>query len=172
MPIYSRRMRRGERLTDRAERTQVRVLRSAARPGLHLVMAWALPDGAKDLAGIIAASGVAVVVVAEDAGPLKKAVAEFGAARVQRVAKDGASLEEQKAALREHLEADGWLLSRAGALAASAGWKLLEGGAGSVLVVDVDSPLTEVAELARLLGTPLPVRLPARARVGGIITPQ
>jgi len=135
-------------------------------------MAWALPDGAKDLAGIIAASGVAVVVVAEDAGPLKKAVAEFGAARVQRVAKDGASLEEQKAALREHLEADGWLLSRAGALAASAGWKLLEGGAGSVLVVDVDSPLTEVAELARLLGTPLPVRLPARARVGGIITPQ
>jgi hypothetical protein len=139
---------------------------------LHLVMAWALPDGAKDLAGIVAASGVAVVVVAEDAGPLENAVADFGAAGVQRVAKDEASLEELKAPLREHLEADGWLLSRAGALAASAGWKLLEGGAGSVLVVDVDSPLTEVAELARLLGTPLPVRLPARARVGGIITPQ
>jgi len=159
-------------LTDRAEKTQVRVLRSAARPGLHLVMAWALPDGAKDLAGIVAASGVAVVVVAQDAGPLEKAVAEFGAARVQLVAKDEASLEELKAPLREHLEADGWLLSRGGALAASAGWKLLEGGAGSVLVVDVDSPLTEVAEVARLLGTPLPVRLPARARVGGIITPQ
>jgi hypothetical protein len=165
-------MRRGERLTDRAEKTQVRVLRSAARPGLHLVMAWALPDGAKDLAGIVGASGAAVVVVAEDGGPFEKAVAEFGAARVQRVAKDEVWVEEQKAALREHLEADGWLLSRGGALAASAGWKLLEGGAGSVLVVDVDSPLTEAAEVAQLLGIAAPVKLPARARVGGIITPQ
>ena len=156
----------GERLSERNEKTEAPVLRSAARPGLLLLMAWALD--AEALLDLIAAPGAAVVVAAAGEGP----ELETGAVRIQRVAESDVLEEDQRAALRAHLERDGWLLSPGGALAAAAGWKMVEGGEHSVQVVDFVSPLGEPAEVARLLGKPLPLKLPARARVGGIITPQ
>jgi len=39
-------------------------------------------------------------------------------------------------------------------------------------VIDFQSPLGEAADLSRVLAVVLPLKLPAGAKVGGIITPQ
>jgi hypothetical protein len=172
-------MEAGERLKNAGENGALHILRSTARPGVLLLMAWLRPDR---VAEAIAGSGEGLVLVAEDsAGELAK---HAGTARVRSVAKGEVSEEEQRAALLAHLERDGWLLSLEGALVAAAGWRLLQGSDGkaatvsvesseqTVLVVDFTSPLSETAEIARLLGVQVAVKLPARTRVGGIITPQ
>jgi hypothetical protein len=179
----------GERLKIAAEKTPpqtlptAQVLQSQSRPGVLLLMAWIRAD---EIFEAVASSGAGLVIAA--VGHELPNVP-----RVRRVAKgegperDGVILiseTDQRDAIQAHLQPDGWLLSPEGGLAAAAAWKLLsrpgekaapggdDNSIASVLVVDFVSPLSEPAEFARLLGAKLPVKLPARTRVGGIIIPQ
>jgi hypothetical protein len=172
VPIYSRRMDTAERLKIAAEKSTPQILRSQARPGVLLLMAWMRPDG---IAEAIAASGAGLVIAAE-CHTLSEVPSLRRVARGDGPARDGVTLiseNHQQDALQSHLEHDGWLLSPDGALAAAAAWKLVsEAGGKTALVLDFVSPLTEAAEVARLLGIKLTVKLPAGTRVGGIIIPQ
>lgn len=138
-------------------------------------MAWLQPEGTPQA---IAASGAGLVFAATGHAATQ-------ILNLRRVAKgegsepDGVILVSEAAqqeALHQHLDRDGWLLSPEGALAAAAAWKALTESAGTshptALIVDFVSPLSETAEIARLLGMKLPVKLPAGTRVGGIIIPQ
>jgi threonine synthase len=142
-----------------AELEQVSVLESRSAPGVFLAMAWAasLPGLARVLSAWAAGHREVTVVHSAAAmvevDALRRDIAE--AAGWKWVAAENVTEDERIAALRNVFVSDGWLLSRNGAVAWAAAWRI----GGVRLVIDFSPPS-------------LPLRLPEGTRVGGIITPQ
>jgi hypothetical protein len=149
---------------------QLRVLESRGSAGIFLAMGWAASSA--ELARVLGAwaAGRGEVAVLSAAGH----EAEMEALRekisgLQWPVAENVTESEQIAALRWCFFGDGWLLSREGAAVMAAAKKI---SSGARLVIDFQSPLGEAADLSRVLAVVLPLKLPAGAKVGGIITPQ